>query len=112
MGIKEGCIILAFFGVLALANVAEQWEKNRVSAEYEVWMLKQTLHLDDNQVTKIARINRNYYDNMLGAYYSQYRDDQSYCKEIDRILTIRNREISNTLNENQQHLWNSLLQKR
>ena len=94
---------------MSLVNIAEYWEKQKLSAEYDAWQLKRRLALNDTQAMQIIRINRDFYERLSQAYYAVYADDQTYCHEISRIISTRNTEISRTLNQQQQQIWQKMV---
>jgi hypothetical protein len=104
--------VLGFFALMSLVNIAEHWEKQKISAEYDAWQLKKRLALDDTQARQIIKINRDFYERLAKAYYTTYADNQTYCHEISRIITTRNTEIARTLNQQQQRLWQKMVNHR
>lgn len=99
--------------ILALASAWDCYEYSddavrEASVTHSTWEFQHLFDLDDDQTTRVKRINYEFYDKISDAYAGDLFNGAALEAEINAIMDSRQERIMSVLNDYQKSKWDKL----
>ncbi|HEX5171290.1 MAG TPA: hypothetical protein VFW11_19070 [Cyclobacteriaceae bacterium] len=109
--ITEFCLVMSCFLLMFLIDFIQSREQQDLFASASALRLKEKLNLEDSQTTAIKMANLKFYETLSGIHRSDFANEDSYVKAIQKVKSFHREKILQTLTYQQQQQWQSVLRE-